>query len=102
MTDDSANQVGFAVDNMALDRGGFTEAVRLDSGWQAAGFRIVDGPLQQRFIVQLIDEAGAVTAVEAGADNVVEINLSGPPTVVIAAITRGTTEAASYSWSLSP
>ncbi|MCI0831652.1 MAG: immune inhibitor A [Chloroflexi bacterium] len=102
VTDDSANQVGFAVDNMALDRGGFTEAVRLDSGWQAAGFRIVDGPLQQRFIVQLIDEAGAVTAVEAGADNVVEINLSGPSTVVIAAITRGTTEAASYSWSLSP
>ena len=97
VTDDSANQVGFAVDNIALDRGGFTEAVRLDSGWQAAGFRIVDGPLQQRFIVQLIDEAGAVTAVEAGADNVVEINLSGPSTVVIAAITRGTTEAASYS-----
>lgn len=102
VTDDSANQVGFAVDNIALHRGGVADAVPLDSDWQAEGFRIVDGPLQQRFIVQLIDGAGAVTAFEPGTDNVVEISLSGPATIVIAAITRGTAEPAPYSWSLSP
>ncbi len=102
VTDDSANQVGFAVDNIEVRKSGSVNASRLDSGWQAEGFRIVDGPLQQRFIVQLIDEAGAVTALEAGAGNVFEVGLSGPTTVVVAAITRGTTEPASYSWSLSP
>ncbi len=102
VTDDSANQTGFAVDNIEVQRGGFVDAAEPDGGWQAEGFRIVDGPLQQRFIVQLIDEAGAVTALESGADNVIEVELSGPTTIVIAAITRGTAEPASYSWSLSP
>jgi hypothetical protein len=102
VTDDSANQVGFAVDNIALHRGETAEAVPLDDGWQAEGFRIVSGPLMQRFIVQLIDGTGAVTAFEPGPGNTVEVSLSGPATVVIAAITRGTAEAASYSWSLSP
>ena len=102
VTDDSANQVGFAVDNIALHRGDTAEAVPLDGGWLTEGFSIVDGPLQQRFIVQLIDGAGTVTTFEPGPGNTVEIGLSGPATVVIAAITRGTAEAASYSWSLSP
>ncbi|MCH7485329.1 MAG: immune inhibitor A, partial [Chloroflexi bacterium] len=102
VTDDSTNQTGFAVDNIELQKSDFVDAARLDGGWQAEGFRIVDEPLQQRFIVQFIDSDGEVASVRPGSDNVVEVELSGPTTVVIAAITRVTTEPASYSWSLSP
>jgi hypothetical protein len=102
VTDDSANLVGLAIDNIELRKGGVVDATRLDDGWQAEGFRIIDGPLPQRFIVQLIDANGTVTALQPNSENVVEVVLSGPTTVVIAATTRGTAEPALYSWSLSP
>jgi len=102
VTDDSANQTGFVVDNIEVQKSSFVDAAEPDGGWQTEGFRIVDGPLQQRFIVQFIDGDGEVASVRPGSDNVVEIELSGPTTIVIAAITRGTAEPASYSWSLSP
>ncbi|RLC55620.1 MAG: hypothetical protein DRI30_07270, partial [Chloroflexi bacterium] len=102
VTDDSVSQTGFAVDNVTVPEIGLEDAAESDSGWQAEGFRIVDGPLQQRFVIQFIDDEGEVTSVWPGPDNVVEVELSGPTTIVIAAITRGTTELALYDWSLSP
>ncbi len=101
VTDDASNLAGFAVDNINVVKDGADEA--LDTGWLAEGFRIVDGPLEQRFVVQVIDsETGEVTRLRLGPDNVAEVDLSGPATIVVAAITRGTAEPARYSWSLSP
>lgn len=102
VTDDSANETGFAVDNIEVRKSGPGADDEPDSGWQAEGFRTVRGPLQQRFVVQIIDGEGGVTTVALADENVAEIALANPATVVIAAITRGTTEPASYSWSLSP
>jgi len=102
VTDDSANQTGFAVDNIAVPEIGLEDGAETATGWQAEGFRRITGPLQQRFIVQFIDGDGEVTVVRPGPDNVVEVELTGPTTIVIAAITRGTAELALYAWSLSP
>ncbi len=100
VTDDSANEAGFAADNIVLRTDAGTTV--LDGGWQAEGFRAVERPLTQRFVVQTIDSAGGVASVPLAQGNVAEIRLDAPATVVIAAITRGTAEPASYSWSLSP
>ena len=69
---------------------------------QAEGFRRIDGPLPQRFLVQLIErgEQSVVRRLELGPDNRLEIALDGPVTIVVAAVTEGTTEAATYRWSL--
>ncbi len=99
VTDDSANETGFAADNIELRTDAGTTV--LNGGWLAEGFRAVEGPLPQRFVVQTIDGAGGVASVPLAQGNVAEIRLDVSATVVVAAITRGTAEPTSYSWSLS-
>jgi len=103
VTDDAANLTGFAVDDVEVSEIGFRDTADGDGGWTAEGFRRIAEPLQQRFLLQIIErgQPPRVTRVPLDAFNRAQIPLAGPATVVIAAITEGTTEAAPYRWSLS-
>jgi immune inhibitor A len=104
VTDDAAHARGFAVDDIEIPELGFADGADADDGWQAEGFRRVEGPMAQRFVVQLVDRgkpgAPEVERLELGSGNRLEVALDGPATIVVAAVTEGTTEAAAYSWSL--
>jgi len=104
VTDDSANLAGFAVDNIAVPEMGLEDGAETAAGWQAQGFRRINGPLEQRWLVQAIYGDGDVRTIDVGEDGSggLLFDDSRETVIVIAAITRGTTEAASYSWSLSP
>jgi len=99
INDDSTNLIGFAVDNIAIPAIGFTDGADGTSVWTAEGFRRIEGPLAQRFIVQVISDNGDVQRVEVGADNVAMIPLTGDAvTIAISGATRDTNEGASYTW----
>lgn len=104
VTDDSANEVGFAVDNIAVPEIGLEDGAETAAGWQAEGFRRVTSPLKQEWLVQAIYGDGEVYAIDVGEDGSggLLFDDSRETVIVIAAITRGTTEPASYAWSLSP
>jgi hypothetical protein len=104
VTDDATHERGFAVDDIEIPELAFADGVDAGNGWQPEGFRRIEEPLPQRFLVQLIerDEPNPPKAdrLELGPGNRFEIALDGPATIVVAAITEGTTEAATYRWSL--
>jgi hypothetical protein len=102
VTDDASNLTGFAVDGIEIPELGFSDASGEGSGWKAEGFRRITEPFAQEFIVQVIEEGAPaqVTKVALDAENRTEIRLDGPVTIVVAAVTEGTTEAAAYTWSL--
>ncbi len=102
VTDDSANLPGLAVDDIEVPELGFHDTAEIDAGWQPEGFRRVQAPLPQRFLLQLVErgQPSQVTRVEVSAANQAEVRLTGPATIVVAAITDGTTELAPYRWSL--
>ncbi len=99
VTDDASSLTGFAVDDIEIPELG---AAGVDVGWTAEGFRVVEGPLQQQFIVQIVEEGepARVRRVTLDAQNRAEIPLNGVATIVVAGVTEGTTETASYEWSL--
>lgn len=102
VTDDAAYTRGFAVDDIEVPKLGFADGADADDGWLAEGFRRIEGPLAQRFVVHLIErgEASAVSRLPLGPGNRVEVMLDGPATIAVAAISEETTEAATYRWSL--
>ena len=102
VTDDAADLAGFAVDDIEVPEIAFRDTADGDGGWTAEGFRAIAGPLQQRFLLQVIEmgRPPRVTRVPLDAFNGAQIPLAGPATVVIAAITEGTAETAPYHWSL--
>jgi immune inhibitor A len=102
VTDDAAHARGFAVDDIEIPQLGFADAAAADDGWQSEGFRRIEGPQAQRFVVQLVErgEASAVRRLALGPGNRVEVALDGPATIVMAAVSEETTEAATYRWSL--
>ncbi len=102
VTDDAAHGRGFAVDGIEVPELGFADGAETSGRWQAEGFRRIDGPSPQRFVVHLIErgEAADVRRLEADTGNRLEVGLDGPATIVVAAVTEGTTEAATYRWSL--
>ena len=102
VTDDASNLTGFAVDGIEIPELGFSDPGEDGGAWEAEGFRRIAGPLVQEFIVQTIEEGtpSAVTQVALDAGNRAEIELNGPATIVVAAVTDGTTEVAPYTWSL--
>lgn len=104
VTDDATHARGFAVDDIQIPELAFAEGAEADDGWQAEGFHRVEGPQAQRFVVQVI-ERGETSPPKAdrlalAPGNRLEVPLDGPATIVIAAVTEGTTEAATYRWSL--
>ena len=102
VTDDASHARGFAVDDIEIPQLGFADGADADDGWQPEGFRRIEGPQAQRFVVQLVErgEASAVRRLALGPGNRVEVALDGPATIVVAAVSEGTTEAATYRWSL--
>ena len=101
VTDEATNISGFAVDDIAIPEIGLRDDASSDSGWQAEGFVRVTAPLQQQFIVEVIenDDPGQVRRVELDADNRAGIRINGPATIVIAGATEITREKAGYRWS---
>ncbi|MDO8616831.1 MAG: immune inhibitor A [Dehalococcoidia bacterium] len=103
VTDDATNLTGFAVDNIQVPELAYRDGAETDGGWQAEGFRRIEGPLRQQFIVQVIDDSGdtpQVRRIELDGDNRARIALTGRATVVVAAVTEDTAEPAAYAWSL--
>jgi immune inhibitor A len=103
ITDDAIHLTGFAVDNVEIPELGFLDDSGSDEGWLAEGFVRVTGPLEQEFLVQLIEPAGQtyrVTRLDLDATNSGEATLGPGTTVVISGITRGTTDRAEYSWAI--
>ncbi|MBI2912820.1 MAG: immune inhibitor A [Chloroflexi bacterium] len=105
VTDDSANLNGFAVDDIEVPELAFRDGADSDGGWTAEGFRRVQGPLPQQFLLLIIDKSQTPARVERvplSDGNRTQVLLGdNPATIVVAAITQGTTEVASYRWSLS-
>ncbi|KKK67144.1 hypothetical protein LCGC14_2957010, partial [marine sediment metagenome] len=100
VTDDATHERGFAVDDIEIPELAFADGADAGNGWQAEGFRRIEAPLPQRFLVQLIErgEPIVVRRLELGPSNRFEIALDGPATIVVAAVTEGTTAAATYRW----
>jgi immune inhibitor A len=109
VTDSGLNTSGWAIDDIAVPELGWLDDAESDGGWEAQGFRRLEGPLPQRFIVRAI-EIGAETRVvdvPLDADNRAEIRLSGLGTgltkavILVAGATDGTSQPAIYRYSLS-
>jgi len=104
VTDDAAHARGFAVDDIEIPELGFLDGAEADRGWQAEGFRWIEGPQPQQFVVQLVERGESsppkADRLALGSGNRLEVALDGPATIVVAAISGGTTEAATYRWSL--
>ena len=101
VTDDATSLTGWAVDNIEVPQLSFREGVENASGWTAEGFRRIERPLAQRFIVQVI-RGEQVTRLELDAENRGAVVLDGTETVVVSGATQGTAEKAPYSWSITP
>jgi len=104
ITDDAAHARGFAVDDIEIPELGFADGADADDSWQAEGFRRIEGPQAQRFLVQLVERGEAsppkADRLALGSGNRLEVALDGPATIVVAAVSEGTTETATYRWSL--
>ena len=109
VTDSGLNTPGWAIDDIAVPELGWLDDVEGDGDWQANGFRRIDGPLPQRFILRLIEVGGETRVVDVplDADNHAEIRLAGfgagltKAVILIAGATEGTSEPATYRYSLS-
>lgn len=116
ITDAAVNLEGFAVDDIAIPELGFFDDVEGDgpsgetSVWQAEGFQRLVAPLLQQFIVQVIEmgETTRVRTLPLDAANRGDVLLPDfgstldKAVVVVAAATDGTTETATYRYSLQP
>ncbi|MEE8369554.1 MAG: hypothetical protein V3S00_02155, partial [Dehalococcoidia bacterium] len=102
VTDDATNLVGFAVDDIEIPELGIHDSADTAASWTAEGFRRIEGPLEQRYLLLLVrpGDLPIVTRVLLDAENRAVVPLDGPATIVVAAITEGTTEIAPYSWNL--
>jgi immune inhibitor A len=102
VNDDSTDLTGFAVDDIEIPEIGFRDTADSDAGWQVEGFRQVQGPLAQQFIVQVIPDGDQPTVRRVGLDthNHADVELGGPATIVISGATEDTAEPSSYAWSL--
>jgi hypothetical protein len=108
ITDAALVEPGFAVDDIALPELNYAEDFEAgDGGWQAEGFVRMDNTLAQRFVVQLIRQGSGATTVEQleldGANRAryrLEAQAGETLTLVIAGVTRFTTEPAEYSFAI--
>ena len=101
VSDDSTSLTGFAVDNIEVPELGFRDGADMAGDWTAEGFKRIDRPLAQKFVVQVI-RGEQVTRLELDAANRGQVALDGPATIAISGATDGTAEKAHYAWSLSP
>jgi hypothetical protein len=104
VTDDATSLTGFAVDNIEVPELGFRDGADTAEGWSVEGFVRIEGPLPQRFIVQVIDPSESrVARIPLDESNRGTALLgSEPAIIVISGVTRDTTERARYTWSVAP
>lgn len=105
VTDGAVNAPGWAIDDLSVPELGLRDDAEEDGGWEAAGFQRLTGPLSQRFLVQLVErgEEPQVSQITLDSGNRAAVDLEGPvdAVIVIAGASGGTTERASYEYSLS-
>lgn len=110
ITDEAVNSVGFSVDDISIPQLGYFYDAEGDGGWVAQGFFRTDNSIAQRFIVQLIEfgDTTRVRDVPLDSQQRGEIAILGfgsqvkEAVLVVAAVSRGTTEVAHYQYSLTP
>jgi hypothetical protein len=103
VSDDATSFTGLAVDDIEVPEIGYVDDASSTGGWESEGFVRVTGPLEQRFIVQMIEgtrQNPVVTRIELDDKNRAEIVLDGPAVIVVSGATPNTTERAAYSWEL--
>lgn len=110
ITDDAVNEPGLALDNLCLRAIGWCDdAEAEDGGWEARGFVRHNNVLAQRFVVQAVvpDGSGSYQVVRMPLDQTnrgemtVTVPGGGEPAVlVVSGLTRHTTEAASYRYTI--
>lgn len=108
ITDAGLNKNGLVLDDVAVPELNTRSDFEADGGgWEAEGFVRLENTLPQKFAVQVLRQAGGQTTLEAlplGADNRGQITLTlnrGERAVLaVTALTRYTTEAAEYRFSI--
>jgi len=108
ITDEGVNLDGWAIDDIAIPELAFLDDGEEGRSWQAQGFQRLTAPLDQRFIVQVIEmgETTSVRRLPLDAANRGEVRLSGfgstldKAIIVVAAASDGTRQTASYGYSL--
>jgi hypothetical protein len=100
ITDESTNHTGFAIDNIRVPEIDFSDRGDSAYEWVREGFIRVAGPSAQRWIVQAVDlDSHDVVRLELDEENVGTFLLGERSVIIISAVTEGTSERASYSWS---
>ena len=108
VTDDAYNGPGFAVDDISIPELGYFSDAEDDGGWIPMGFIRSDGQLSQRFSVQLIRFGDRITVEQLPLDSQggAEVELDNSDgrlhkaVLVVAALTRHTTEPAQYRYAV--
>jgi immune inhibitor A len=108
ITDEGVNLDGWAIDDIAIPELAFLDDGEEGRSWRAQGFQRLTAPLDQRFIVQVIEmgETTSVRRLPLDAANRGDVRLSGfgstldKAVIVVAAASDGTRQTVSYGYSL--
>jgi immune inhibitor A len=108
ITDEGVNLDGWAIDDIAIPELAFLDDGEEGRSWQAQGFQRLTAPLDQSFIVQVIEmgETTSVRRLPLDAANRGEVRLSGfgstldKAIIVVAAASDDTRQTASYGYTL--
>jgi immune inhibitor A len=108
VTDDALNYPGWAIDDIAIPELAFLDDGEEGRSWRAQGFQRLTAPLDQRFIVQVIEmgETTSVRRLPLDAANRGEVRLSGfgstldKAIIFVAAASDDTRQTASYGYTL--
>jgi hypothetical protein len=108
VTDDAVNLPGLAIDNICLRAVEFCDDAEQESGWEARGFVRQNNVLPQQFLVQVVVRSadGTIQVLPIPLDQTnrgdltVTLDGVGPATLVVSALTRHTTEPATYRYEI--
>lgn len=107
ITDDAMNLPGMCIDDISIPELDFRDDAESDAaGWRAEGFVRMDNELAQEFIVQVIQtgEQPRIERLRLDDQRRGSLILGGAERAILAisGCTRHTTEAASYSYTITP
>jgi hypothetical protein len=100
LTDDSTNESGWCIDDIAIDETGLFDDAETDGDWQAEGFvRIGGAGVEQRYVIRLVEgsrNAAKVTPVAVGSDGAASFRVDRPATMVVTGFADKTSEPARF------